>query len=196
MFLDLFGALTSILSTYYFVRLDSKAWSVGLVATSLNSLLYWQNAIYADMTLEMFYFFSNCYGWYLWRQSHSQKELAIGHLSKKQGYLLFIAVISGFLLILGLLKMFTHSNVAVLDALTTALSLAAQLLMCYKIITTWILWFFTDVLYAYMYLHKRLAFHGLMMFIYTVMAVVGYISWTRQRDNRLKSTLTDRVHYS
>lgn len=179
MLLDVLGAILSLLSTYYFIRLDSKAWVVTLIATCLNSFLYWQKGIYADMLLESFYFFSTCYGLYLWRSS---KQLGvIRKLTPKQGYLLLTSVIGSFVLISTLLATFTQSNVVVLDALTTSLSLAAQWLMCHKALATWIFWFFTDAIYAYMYLHKQLPFHCLLMLLYTGMAVIGYITWARQR---------------
>jgi nicotinamide mononucleotide transporter len=182
MLLDIFGAVTSLLSTYYFIRLDSKAWLITLFATCLNGFLYWQKGIYADMLLESFYFLSTCYGWYVWQKPIPRLGI-IRKLSTKQWYLLLILLLSCFLLISGLLFTFTRSNVVILDALTTSLSIAAQWLMCYKAITTWIFWFFTDAIYAYMYLHKQLPFHCLLMLVYTGMAIVGYLTWAKQRAN-------------
>ncbi len=51
---------------------------------------------------------------------------------------LFVGAIVGlfYTIIAKLLLTFTHSKVAVLDALTTALSLVAQGLMCYRAIAT------------------------------------------------------------
>nr|WP_081726626.1 nicotinamide mononucleotide transporter [Legionella oakridgensis] len=56
MFYDLIGAIASLLSTYYFIRQNNKAWAIALLATALNGWLYWQTGIYADMCLESFYF--------------------------------------------------------------------------------------------------------------------------------------------
>ncbi|MCC5016220.1 MULTISPECIES: nicotinamide riboside transporter PnuC [unclassified Legionella] len=181
MLLDLFGASVSLLSTYFFIRLDSKAWLTTLLATCLNGWLYWQKGIYADMLLEAFYFFSVCYGWYLWRLPAKGDKPFILQLSIKQW--LFVGAIVGlfYTIIAKLLLTFTHSNVAVLDALTTALSLVAQGLMCYRAIATWILWFLTDVLYAYLYFQKELPFHFLLMLLYTTMAITGYLRWARRR---------------
>lgn len=62
MLLDILGAIISLLSTYYFIRLDSKAWLTSLFATCLNAFLYWQKGIYADMILESFYFLALAMG--------------------------------------------------------------------------------------------------------------------------------------
>lgn len=179
MLLDLFGALASLLSTYYFIHLDRKAWIISLLATCLNGWLYWQKGIYADMLLESFYFLSTCYGWYLWRTPIKQESI-IRRVSLRQWFLLIFFIVSLFTIIWLLLSTSTHSNVALLDSLTTALSLAAQWLMCHKAIATWVIWFFTDAIYAYMYLQKQLPFHCALMVIYTAMAVIGYYMWAKR----------------
>ncbi len=192
MFFDLIGALFSLLSTYYFIRLNSKAWGIGIIATCLNAWLYWYKGIYADMSLEIFYFLSMGYGWYKWRvtaKKHDNQPVMLNQLSSTQWLLLFVLLCGVFISIYLILLSFTHSSVPVLDALTTSLSLAAQWLMCYKIIITWIFWFITDALYVWMYLNKGLPFHSVLMIIYTGMAITGYIMWARAAKNKQSNKL-------
>lgn len=179
MLFDLLGALLSLLSTYYFIRLDQKAWVFGFFATCINALLYWQKGIYADMLLEVFYCISTCFGWFLWRKSTTQKNSSIIKLSFVQQCIVIVLIISLYFIIVNLLTALTHSDIAELDALTTALSMVAQGLMCFRVISTWGLWFITDAIYAYLYLHKQLPFHSILMLVYTTMAVVGYFSWLK-----------------
>ncbi|BCA95908.1 nicotinamide mononucleotide transporter [Legionella antarctica] len=184
MFFDLFGASVSLISTYYFIRLNSKAWPVGMIATVINSWLYWHKGIYADMLLEFFYFLSMVYGWYKWQKKLprciTSAQSSLGYLRPLQWILLCVLFVMLYISIYFLLATFTHSTVALLDAATTSLSLVAQWLMCHKIIITWILWFITDALYAVMYLSKSLPFHSILMIIYTFMAIAGYLVWERR----------------
>ncbi|WP_058493518.1 nicotinamide riboside transporter PnuC [Legionella worsleiensis] len=193
MFLDLLGALASLVSTLFFIRLSTKAWPLGILATVLNGWLYWHKGIYADMVLEVCYFLSMCYGWSLWHKSESTKnqpkQKPLGRLNRIQGTYLMIASAALFALIYYLLHTLTHSTVAVLDAATTSLSLLAQWFMCHKIMATWIVWFITDLLYAVMYLHKQLPFHSALMLIYTGLAVIGYITWS-QKNRKFLATET------
>ncbi|ASQ45471.1 nicotinamide riboside transporter PnuC [Legionella clemsonensis] len=182
MLLDIVGTVASLLATYYFIQISNKAWPVSLLATLINGLLYWQKGIYADMALESFYFFSTCYGWYLWRSSNPRTTKIITKLSTTQWLVLTAVTFALFLFIANLLKTFTRSDIAILDSLTTSLSLAAQWLMCYKLIATWILWFLTDAVYSYLYFQKQLPFHSLLMLVYTIMAIAGYRSWAKRQD--------------
>lgn len=160
---------------------------MGLFATALNGWLYFNHAIYADACLELFYFISLCYGWYRWstlKRSQSIEQLT--QLSYPQHLSMLFTILILYVTILTLLNRFSHSTVAELDALTASLSLVAQWLMCHKIISTWILWFITDALFAIIYLQKNLPFHALLMLIYMGMAIIGYLCWTKQ--SRVKSS--------
>lgn len=184
MLFDIMGAFMSLLSTYFFIRLNNKAWAVGIVATCVNGWLYWHKGIYADMGLEVCYFLSMCYGWYMWKYHYSvntgSSRTILKRLSSVQWSVLALSLCIVFALIYTLLNTFTNSNVAFLDAITTSLSLAAQWLMCHKIILTWMLWLITDALYAFMYLSKHLPFHSGLMLIYTAMAITGYWFWSTE----------------
>ena len=178
---DLLGALASLVSTYFFIRQDPKAWVVSLLAIVMNSWLYWEKGIYADTCLEAFYFFTTCYGWYRWSLHQYEPKNVPKYLTSYQWLYLLLAIVVIYGVVFNLLRTFSNSNVALLDALTTSLSLCAQWLMCHKIMATWVLWFFTDALYAVMYGYKNLPFHTLLMLVYTGMAIAGYILWAKQR---------------
>jgi nicotinamide mononucleotide transporter len=139
------------------------------------------------MCLESFYFLSLCYGWYRWSSPQHKKETSLIRLSGKQWIYLCVILIGTYSLIYTLLTSLSHSTIAKLDALTTSLSLVAQWLMCHKIMATWVLWFLADALYALMYLYKDLPFHTLLMFIYTGLAVIGYVRWHKQSQPNLPS---------
>ncbi len=173
------------------MRLDIKAWAVGLVASCFNSWLYWQKGIYADMCLESFYFISICYGWYTWSKykniNDDNGNTSIKKLSINQWFYLSLAIAALFCLIFTLLTPFSHSSVVKYEALTAALCIAAQWLMCRKVISTWIIWILADLIYAAMYLHKGLPVHTIVMLIYTGMAIIGYFEWLKVQPKQLLS---------
>lgn len=179
---DLIGSLLSLLATYYFIRANALAWAVSIGATLINSFLFFQKGIYADMVLESFYFFSSLYGLYCWKAQKSRVGLIekIKKPTTSHYFWILVTVCFGYILIAHFLKTYTNSSIADLDALTTVLSIIAQILMCYKIITTWVIWLITDLIYTSVYYQKSLPFHTGLMIIYSFMALLGYLHWARQ----------------
>lgn len=194
MLIDIFGTLLSLITTYFLIKLNKLAWPFGIIATILNAWLYWSQGIYADMSLEIFYCLSMGYGWYQWNKQSNQTFQSIRTLTQSEWISIPIVFVLLFTLIYYFLTTYTQSNIAILDALTTALSLIGQWLMCHKVIFTWVIWFFTDLIYALMYVNKQIPFHAGLMLIYTGMAISGYLVWKRVRDS--SPTLTTPLRSS
>lgn len=67
------------------------------------------------------------------------------------------------------------------DALTTALSLAAQWLLNTKRIENWYFWIAADLVYIPLYLAKGLDLTALVYLLFLKMCLVGLRSWRRQQ---------------
>lgn len=195
MFFDIVGSLLSLLSTYYFIRLNNKAWLVGILAIFINGWLYWSKGIYADAILELIYLGNMIYGWFKWSKTGNNdvKGARLGSYTSSQWLVVILLFSMLFGLILYFLIAFAHSKIALLDATSTTLSLLAQWLMCQSIIVTWVIWFITDAIYLVMYFNKELVFHSLLMMVYMVLAVIGYLNWFKARQRFLTQQHSDSI---
>lgn len=179
--LDPIGAGVDLVCTYFYVKAHRYAWPLGMLATSLNFILYYQKGIYGDMSLEVIYFASMIYGWYQWtRGGDHDSELAVSHAPKKTLMLSLAAGLAATVTFAALLKYQLHSTVPYLDAITTVMSLIAQYYICRKYIETWVLWFIVDVIYISLYLYKGLPFHGVQYAVFLGMAIAGHLSWVKK----------------
>lgn len=178
--IDFLGSLLSLLCTYLFIKEDKRAWLISAVAIPFDAFVYYQSHLYGDMFLQGIYLSMTLYGYKQWRNdSNPNQELPISYTNQLEKLLLLcIATLSIFALN-PVLKPFNQPHIATLDSITTVLSLCAQWLLCKKKIETWLVWFIVDGLYAYLYIIKSLPFHGLMAFIYLLMAISGWRNWHR-----------------
>jgi nicotinamide mononucleotide transporter len=184
--LDPIGACCSLISTILFVRANKYAWPAGMLATLINLALYLQQGIYGEMSLEIVYFLSCVYGWYLWSGDCSKgpkkkPRREISNLPLKHGSILMVIAVCGIMPMAYFLKHELHSTVPYLDATTTILSLVGQWLTCQKIIESWGMWFVVDSLYIGMYINKGIPFHALKMIFYVGLAVIGYLRWRKMQ---------------
>lgn len=182
-FADISGAFFSFLATVFYVRADFLAWPAGMIATSINMVLYYRTGLYADMGKESIYFLSMFYGWYIWMKGGpGESEKAIANLTWALAKKLIAIMIVGTFVLMWILMRWTNSQVPFWDASTTAVSLTAQWLMCQKIIESWILWFIVDLAYVGLYFLKHLPWHGGLFCIYLGLSIVGWWHWSVLRD--------------
>tara|TARA_Y100000588_G_C14007199_1_gene818319 strand:- start:301 stop:939 length:639 start_codon:yes stop_codon:yes gene_type:complete len=187
MYLDFLGTICALLATILLVKGSVKAWPMSIAAILINCWLYVNKGIYAHFFLESFYFISSIYGWVIWQKkstgtlSNVPKPINLSLIS-----FVFYLSLTGlvYYFTYWVLVHFTNSNIPALDAITTALSICAQLMMCQKIITTWLIWFIADLILVLVYWYKGLPFHALLMIIYTTLSVLGYMKWLKLKETK------------
>lgn len=137
--------------------------------------------VYGDLFLQVTYFVLLIYGWYTWRSGAQVEDgLPIIKMTSRQYYSYTTISLLTITAIWISLSHYTNSEVALLDALVTCLSLVALWLLCRKIIESWLLWIFVDCLYVTLYLYKQMPFHAFMSCFDACMCVAGYIYWVRE----------------
>lgn len=194
MILDYLGAGASLLSTICYIKQSTWAWPLTIMATLINCILYKNTGIYADMALECFYCLSSIYGYYHWKKHQVKSELNFYiPINLKQLIAITLSVTLLYVAIKFVLLKFTHSNIVTLDALSTALSIIAQCLMCYKFIATWLVWLITDSIYLGLYLIKNLKAHAILMMIYFILALYGYLKWAKFQKLTHSSQLSYKI---
>ena len=196
-YLDILGASLGLICTYFLIRAKVWTWPIGLLTVSINGILFGTNGLYADMSLQVLYFFSMIYGWYYWSRGGAERKAApISYLSNKRG--LFLLVNAGILIvsIYYFLTHYTNSTFPIWDAVTTGLSLLAQYLACRKIIENWLVWCVVDSLYVVLYVNKHLYFHSLENSIYVAAAIIGFLNWRKLYAKQHQSELASDVAMS
>lgn len=189
--IDIVGALLSLISGYFYIKERPIAWLISLIAIPFDVIMDLNIGVYGDLFLQVTYFVLLIYGWYTWRSGAKVEEgLPIIKMTSRQFYIFsaisFVTVTAIWLS----LSSYTNSEVALLDALVTCLSLVALWFMCCKVIESWLLWIFVDCLYVTLYLFKQMPFHAFMSFFDACMCVAGYIYWVREYGAPIANTAT------
>lgn len=184
--IDLIGAALSIISGYFYIKEKSIAWLISLVAIPFDIFMDISIGVYADLLLQFTYLALLIYGWHCWRRGEQDENLPITILSSWKISSLIPIVSIPITTVWFCLTIYTDSNVALLDATVTIISVLAQWLMCRKILQSWLIWSVADGLYIVLYLTKQMPFHMLMSVFDFTMCIIGYICWVK--EVRLAST--------
>jgi len=137
---------------------------------------------YAEIAINIYYFFTMIYGVYCWRNRLSDNSLQVQtrRLSLKVFPWIALAIIAVSWLTGWLLARYTDDPQPYMDAFTTIPAIAAQLLMVLAYREQWYIWLMVDVLAVVMWLRAENYCMAAQYAFWCANCVYGYIQWTRQ----------------
>lgn len=153
--------------------------------------------LYADMTLQVFFFILSIYGWIIWMTKRGEAAVRPTRVWNVK----LAALLGGFIVIFttvwGLvLDVYTDASIPYLDAFIATLSLAAQFLLSYKILQNWYFWILVDVLSIGMYFYKELYTTSFLYVIFLGIAIMGLVDWKREYARTAAAAVTqDEVNH-
>jgi nicotinamide mononucleotide transporter len=133
--------------------------------------------LYADAGLQVVYFILTIIGWYLWL--HGGENRRALHVSRVPKFEAIVVSICAAFITCGLTLYLRRVEDAApfWDALTTAISLAAQWLLNRKYLENWWCWIVVDVIYIPLYAYKSLYLTSVLYGVFLCMAVMGLLAW-------------------
>ena len=180
--LESVGVLFGLLSVIYSKRENILVFPTGIISTSIFVYILFVYGLLGDMMINIYYFSMSVYGWYLWtRKVDATHFIPITRTTakeKKWSVVLFVITILFVVLVYVIFKKF-NSWTAYVDTLTTAIFFVGMWLMAKKKIENWIYWIVGDVISVPLYLYKGLVFTALQYFVFTGIAILGYIAWKK-----------------
>jgi len=121
--------------------------------------------------------------WYWWvRGGSGHGRLPVRRTPRAGWVAAALAVAVGTVLLQLALSAWTDSTAATADALTTALSLVAQLMMGRKWLGSWAVWIVADVIFVGLYVSQGLWLTAVLYAGFIVLCVQGAVTWRRDLD--------------
>ena len=155
-------------------------WPVGLANNLFFAVLFWKARLFADFGLQGIYLILGIYGWWEWlRGGENHTRLAISRSSRSEWIGIAVFLVIGTWGLREILQA-ANGSAPLWDAVTTALSLSAQYLLCRKRIENWFFWIAADVIYVPLYLSKQLPLTALLYGGFLVLCVIGWRRWRKE----------------
>jgi len=184
--LEALAVVMGLLSVWYAKRDHIAVYPTGMLSTALYVYLLFQANLLGDMMINAYFFSMSIYGWYFWGQREGGTRVnRISTLDKKEirgSVVLFLAAAFFVLIVYQLFDKWTDWT-APIDAFTTALFFVAMWLMARRKIAHWVFWIIGDLISVPLYLYKGLGLTSLQYFIFTLIAIFGYIQWKKSYNN-------------
>ena len=197
--LEFTAAFFGLLSVYFSIKKNIWVYPTGIVSTALYVYILFKFGLLGDMMINFYYTVMSIYGWILWaKNAEDHVHVEVSHATKKEW------MVSAGLFLVSLLlvtvvyyykpfidNQFSTENVNFglyhldwanwLDIFTTAIFLVGMWLMAKRKIENWIFWIIGDLICIPMMLYKGLGITSVQYLVFTVMAVIGYLEWKKNR---------------
>lgn len=179
--LEVIAAILGLLCVVLAAKEFIINWPIAIASSILYTCIFYKDMLYGDACLNAVFVVMCAYGWYEWAYGGKNKtELPIAATKSKTAFILTAITLVIWLIIARIEILYTKSTVPYLDGLTTAMSIAATWMQARKLIESWLVWIVADIIYVGMYIIKDLYITSVLYFIFTLLAVYGYMEWKKQ----------------
>ncbi len=181
-YIEILGAITGLIYLYFSIRQIIWLWPLGIITSLLYIYVFYHVRLFADMSLQVYYFFISIYGWVHWvhgsKRQDSDGQIPVTGITPGV-WVILIAVSMGLTVISGYVLKFYEDPLPYLDAFTTAASVVATWMLARKMIENWLFWIVIDAVSMGMYIYKGLYPTVILFLVYTFMAFIGFRQWKK-----------------
>jgi nicotinamide mononucleotide transporter PnuC len=176
--IEVFTALTGLLSVYYAVKEDNRTWSIGIVNALLFGVLFFAQRLYINVGLQVLYVAYNIYSWRMWLRGGPQQGAPSPMPTPRAAWLPLLAATAAFTLLFGwVFDTYTNGQLPYLDALTTALSLVAQYALTRKWLENWWIWISANLIYLGLFLAGQTYWVAALQVAFIALSYSGWARW-------------------
>ncbi len=188
-YLEIIAVIFGFLSVWYSKQENILVYPTGIISTLIFVYLLWQWGLLGDMMINAYYFSMSIYGWYVWtRKVDAVHFTPVTTMTKKEhvyAILLFFGTLLFVYLVYDYFDRWTDWS-AYLDTFTTGIFFVGMWLMARKKLENWIFWIVGDLISVPFYFYKGLTITSLQYFLFTIIAVYGYISWKKSLNKNFQ----------
>ncbi len=162
-------------------RVNPLAWPLAMLSSLGYALLFAQYRLYGEASLQFVFIVVALWGWWQWQRGQGDDGTALRvHRLSARGRWTALAAVAVLWPMIGLaLHHATDSDIAWLDALPTAGSLVAQVLLGRKLVENWPAWVAVNIVSVALFAVKGLWLTVLLYTLFTLMAGIGWRTWAR-----------------
>jgi len=172
---ELLGFVTGIACVALAVAQRIETFPIGIANNVFFIVLFVDARLYADAGLQVVYVVLGFMGWWVWAM-RSRGPLVVERAGFRLLLWTTLGVGAATLVLVPVLRA-AHGAAPGWDALTTSMSLGAQLLLNLKRLETWFVWIAVDLIYVPLYFSRDLNLTALVYIVFLGLCVEGWRQW-------------------
>ncbi len=187
--LEIIAVFFGFLSVWFSKNNNILVFPTGMINTSIFVYLLLKWSLLGDMIINAYYFIMSIYGWYFWLKGTNNTISPISKVYNSDIRMVVLLFILSSVFVSLIYTIFDkwETIISYIDIMTTAIFFAAMWLMAKRKVESWIFWIVGNIISVPLYLHKGLAFTSIQYFIFTLIAIAGYIKWKELYNKQIQT---------
>lgn len=203
--LEVIATCFGLMSVFFSIRKNILVYPTGIISTVIYVYILYNFGLLGDCMINIYYTVMSVYGWVLWsRNAEDNIHVKVSWANHKDwilGGILFVLSL-GLVTLVYYYKPFIDNKFSLngvdlglyhldwanwLDVLTTSLFLVGMWFMAKRRIENWLFWIVGDLICIPMMIYKGLGITSIQFFIFTIMAVIGFLEWRKTYHKQQES---------
>lgn len=180
----LLGTLTGFLVMWFQIKQNILLWYCNIISATLLGIGFFSKEVYAYAFFQVYYVVTSIYGIYCWKKGAQNNNDAMPIVKMRfREWVISLSVIVVLSVLFTLVLKQTSSDLAVQDAVITAISAVATFLLTKKYLQYWCFWIAADLLYVttIIYSGSEDLYMTLILYVsYIITSVIGLFEWSRK----------------
>lgn len=169
---EIIAVLFSIISVGLAVKKSIHNWTTGIVGVVAYGIIFWQEQLYANLSLQLIFIVQSIYGYVKWKKSKEDNLTD----DEKISFLPW----GGLFLVSWWFFESTRNPHPFLDSLATVLSLGGMYYMIHRKALCWKWWIAADIVYVVLFLVCHLYLSACLYIIFGLIAWEGWRNWSQR----------------
>ena len=206
--LEIIAASFGVLSVLFSIKKNICVFPTGIISTAIYVYILFKFGLLGDCMINFYYTAMSIYGWFLWsRSSEDNIHVEVERATQKDWKTSSVLFVASLILVTIIYYFkpyidnnFSMSNVNLglyhldlaywLVIIVTAMFLVGMWLMAKRKIENWIFWIVADLISVPMYIYKGLGITSLQYFLFSILAIIGYLEWKKSFGRKDDIVLT------
>jgi len=163
------------------IRVNPIGWPLAIVSSLLYVALFWDNKLYGDASLQVFFALVAGWGWWQWLRGTQDggHALQVRSMGLRGRLAVVVATLALWPALGWFLKHWTDTDVPWWDAFPTAASVVGQWLLGRKYVENWPMWVVVNTVSIALFAYKGLWLTAALYAIFLGMSFAGWRAWQR-----------------
>lgn len=177
------AALLGVINVALLIRRSIWNYPFGLAMVSLYFVIFWDARLYSDALLQVFFVAVQVYGWWVWKIAPRHGNGVVVRWMRPRSRVLWASVTAICVILWGSgMARWTDAAAPFVDASIAGMSVAAQFLLSFRRVESWVMWIFVDIAAMGLFHSRGLTITAALYGLFLVMAAVGLNEWRKEAE--------------